>query len=209
VTTSDVELGLRERKNRRTQHAIVQAATDLVLEGGYASATIPRIAERADVSPRTVSTWFPAKDDILFDRVNDTIDRATQHLRTGPGDVVDRIQAWLAGESGYEHPDPEIARLRDTAIAHDPELRARAHRHFDQLQSEIAAAVARDIGGSPDDVGPQVFAGAAMGFLFALRSSYLEQRGDASTRMAEGVMFLRSGLASLSASSSRCGSTGG
>jgi AcrR family transcriptional regulator len=194
-TTPDVELGLRERKNRRTQRAIVQAAADLTLEGGYAAATIPRIAERADVAPRTVSTWFPAKDDILFDRVDDTIARATRHLRTGTGDVVDRIEAWLADESTRGQRDPEITRLRDAAIAHDPELRARAHRHYDALQTEIAAALARDIGASPQDVLPQAFAGAAMAFLFALRALALDGHGNAGGQMAGGIALLRAALA--------------
>ncbi|MDP9220601.1 MAG: TetR/AcrR family transcriptional regulator [Actinomycetota bacterium] len=200
--TSEAALGLRERKNRRTQRAIVQAAADLIIEGGYASATIPRIAERADVAPRTVSTWFPAKDDILFDRVDERIARATQHLRTGAGDVVDRIEAWLADESTREQPDREISRLRDAAIAHDPELRARAHRHFDQLQSEIAAAAARDVGVTAEDVGAQTFAGAAMAFLFALRSLDLEGRRDSTAQMAAGINFLRAGLAAITSARS-------
>jgi AcrR family transcriptional regulator len=193
ATTGD-ELGLRERKNRRTQRAIVQAAADLTIEDGYAAATIPRIAERADVAPRTVSTWFPAKDDILLDRVDDIIARAAHHLRSGTGDVVDRIQAWLAEEAGLERPDPEITRLREAAIAHDPELRARAHRHYDALQSEFAAALARDIGADPLDVQPQAFAGAAMAFLFALRALALDGRADANHQMAGGLAMLRAAL---------------
>ena len=199
MPTPDASLGLRERKNRRTRRAIVQAAAELTIEGGYAAATIPRIAERADVAPRTVSTWFPAKDDILFDRVDDSIARASEHLRTGPGDVVDRIEAWLADESGREQHDPEITRLRETAIAHDPELRARAHQHLEKVQSEVAEAVARDIGVSAEDVGPQAFAGAAMAFLFTLRSIDLEGRGDGPAQMAVGLEFLRAGLAALTA----------
>jgi AcrR family transcriptional regulator len=195
VPTPDPALGLRERKNRRTQLAIVQAAAELTLEGGYASATIPRIAERADVSPRTVSTWFPAKDDILFGPVDETIARASRHLRTGPGDVVDRIVAWLTDESGREGHDPEISRLRDAAIAHDPALRARAYQQFQRIQSEITAAVARDTGATAEDVGPQTFAGAAMAFLFALRAIDLDGRTDAAAQTAVGVAFLRAGLA--------------
>jgi AcrR family transcriptional regulator len=197
VPTPDAPLGLRERKNRRTRRAIVQAAAELTIEGGYAAATIPRIAERADVAPRTVSTWFPAKDDILFDRVDDSIARATQHLRTGPGDVVDRLEAWMADESGREQHDPEIARLREAAIAHDPELRARAHQHLEKVQSEIARAVALDIGVAARDVGPQTFAGAVLAFLFTLRSIDLEARGDGPVQLAVGVEFLRAGLAAL------------
>jgi AcrR family transcriptional regulator len=194
---SDTELGLRERKNRRTRRAIVQAATELILEIGYDAATIPRIAERADVSPRTVSTWFPAKDDIFFDQADDAIARATRHLRDGSGDTVDRIQQWLVDEAGRERWDAEITRLREAAITHDPELRARAHRHLERVQSEIAAAAARDVGGSAQDVGPQIFAGAAMGFLFALRSIGLESRGDDVAQQAAGIAFLRGGLAAI------------
>jgi AcrR family transcriptional regulator len=197
VPTPDPPLGLRERKNRRTRLAIVRAAAELTLEGGYASATIPRIAERADVSPRTVSTWFPAKDDILFGPRDETIARATQHLRAGPGDVVDRIEAWLTDESGREGRDPEVSRLRDAAIAHDPALRAREHQQLEQVRSEITAAVARDTGAAPEDVGPQTFAGAAMAFLFALLAIDLAGRTDAAEQTAEGVAFLRAGLTTL------------
>jgi AcrR family transcriptional regulator len=198
VPTPDAALGLRERKNRRTRRAIVQAAVELTIEGGYATATIPRIAERADVAPRTVSTWFPAKDDILFDRVDDSIARASEHLRNGTGDVVDRIVAWLADEAGRDQHDPEISRLREAAIAHDPELRARAHQHLEKVQSEIARAVARDIGVSAADVRPQAFAGAVMAFLFTLRSIDLDGRGDGPAQAAIGFEFLKASLASLS-----------
>jgi AcrR family transcriptional regulator len=197
MPTPHAPLGLRERKNRRTQLAIVQAAVELTIEGGYASATIPRIAERADVAPRTVSTWFPAKDDIVFDRTDDSVARAAKHLRSGPGDVVDRLEAWMAEEAGRAQPDAEISRLRDTAIAHDPELRARAHQHLESVRSELARAVARHIDAAEEDVGPQTFAGAAVAFLFALRSISVEGRGDATEQMVVGIEFLRAGLAAI------------
>ena len=196
-TAAHASPGLRERKNHRTQRAIVQAAAELTLESGYAFATIPRIAERADVAPRTVSTWFPAKDDILFGPVDGTIARATQHLRTGPGDVVDRIEAWLTDEAGREEHDPEITRLRDAAIAHDPGLRARGHQRLEKIQSEIAAAAARDTGAAAADVAPQTFAGAAMAFLFALRAIDHEARDHKAAQYAVGVEFLHAGLTAI------------
>ena len=179
----------------------MQATAELTIEGGYASATIPRIAERADVAPRTVSTWFPAKDDILFPGIDEAVARADLHLRQGPGDVVDRIEAWIADEAGREQPDPEIARLCDAAITHDAELRARAHQHLEQVQSEIAEAVARDLGVPARDVGPQIFAGAAMALLFALRTIGLEARPDGPEQLAIGFAFLRAGLAALGSGS--------
>ncbi|WP_411018449.1 TetR/AcrR family transcriptional regulator, partial [Salmonella sp. ZJQZ20_0020] len=87
-----------ERKNRRTRLAIVRAASELTIEGGYASATVARIAARADVAPRTVSTWFPSKDDIIFEGADEVVDRGVEQLRHGDGDVVDRLLAWFEVE---------------------------------------------------------------------------------------------------------------
>ncbi|MDO9407988.1 TetR/AcrR family transcriptional regulator [Patulibacter sp.] len=200
---AEQELGLRERKNRRTRRAIVRATVELTLEGGYAAATIPRIAERADVAPRTVSTWFPTKDEILFEKTGDAIDRATAQMREGSGSIVDRLEAWLTEE--IEHhpaPDPEIARLRRSAIEHDPELRARERQLWDQLQSEVSRVVARDTDGSPGDMGPQVFAGATMGFLWTLGSmARQDDPQDGEALLREGVALLRATLSAVTASS--------
>ncbi len=59
--------GLRERKKAKTRDTIVRVALGLFAEQGYGQTTIAQIAEGADVSPRTVSTYFPAKEDIVFD----------------------------------------------------------------------------------------------------------------------------------------------
>jgi len=79
----------------------------------------------------------------------------------------------------------------------DPVLRARAHQQLEQVQSEIAAAVARDTGAAAEDAGPQTFAGAAMASLFTLRAIGLDGRGDAAAQTAAGLAFLRGGLATL------------
>ena len=60
------ELNRRERKTLRTRREIVRAAAELVLEDGYERATIARIAERADLATRTVTTRFPSKEDDLL-----------------------------------------------------------------------------------------------------------------------------------------------
>ena len=181
----------------------MQATVDLVLEGGYAAATIPRIAERADVSPRTVSTWFPAKDDILFDRVDDAIARATEQLGTGPGDVVDRIQAWLAGEGGRITPTP---RSLGCATSRSPTTRSCAPGRTGtstQLQSEIAAAVARDLGvtGRRRTAGLRRRRDGA-----AVRAPGDRARRAPATpplQLERGFAFLRAGLAALRTPGSR------
>ncbi len=62
----DESTGLRERKRERTRKAIAEAALELFARQGFHDTTIPQIAEAADVSPRTVSGYFPAKEDLAF-----------------------------------------------------------------------------------------------------------------------------------------------
>lgn len=197
VTELDRPAGLRERKNRRTRLAIVRAAAELTIERGYAAATIARIAERADVSPRTVSGWFPTKDDIFFENADDHIVRATNSLRTGTGDVVDRIEAWLEAEAGRTPRDPDIARLRRQAIDHDGDLRARDRQHLEQIHTEVARAVARDTGRGEHDVGPQLLAGAVMSFLQGLIALDGAQDEVIEAQLATGYSVLRAALAAL------------
>jgi AcrR family transcriptional regulator len=198
---ADQALGLRERKNRRTRREIVRATAELTIEGGYASATIPKIAQRADVAPRTVSTWFPTKDEILFENTDDHITRAIEYLGTAPGDLVDRLEAWIDEEiSHHAAPDPEIARLRRAAIEHDPDLRARDRQHFERLQGEVARSFAKDTGAAPEDMGPQIVAGATMAFLWRLGSTALEDDPqDAAGLLAEGYALLRATVAAITA----------
>ena len=54
--------GLRERKKALTRRTIADAAFTLTSENGLDSVTIDQIADRAFVSPRTVSNYFPSKE---------------------------------------------------------------------------------------------------------------------------------------------------
>ncbi len=202
MATPQPQLGLRERKNRRTRLAIVKATAELTIEFGYSAATIPRIAERADIAPRTVSTWFPAKDDILFEGAEQTIERGTLHLRSTEGDVIDRLLAWFHDEDARGEPDRELARLRNDAIQHDPELRARYRQFFERVQLEVADVVARDQSVARGDMGPQLLAGAVMAFIqqMAAMSVRDDTSGLDDPQIVTGLAFLRAGLASIQTS---------
>ena len=186
--------GLRERKNLRTRQAIICATAELTHEVGFAGATIPKIAERADVAPRTVSVWFPVKEDILFEDIGDQVARLEEELRGGEGTVVDRIGRWLADESQRLQPDIDIHELRFRAILADPQLRARELQLLEPIHTAIARAVARDREEPEGAMRPQVFAAAAMGFLLNIRTQNLMGTMTPDQREA-GIAFLRAGLA--------------
>jgi AcrR family transcriptional regulator len=190
--------GLRALKKERTRHDIVVATLELTLEDSYRATTIPLIAERAMVSPRTVSAYFPNKDDIAFDNTDELMADLESHLNEDDAPLVDRLRRWI-----YERQpnDKELSHLRMRAVTADPDLRLIEHRHLDRFGAAVARAAAAEIGADPQDPGPQTFAAAFLGVVLALRERALreapiEPKGE---RLEAGFTFLEAGLAALRA----------
>jgi AcrR family transcriptional regulator len=201
VPVQETDLGRRERKSLRTRRQIVRAAAELVLEDGYDRATITRIADRADLATRTVTTRFPTKEAIFFEGIEVALDRVEQRLAVSDGDVVDRLRAWIgemAELAEAEPEDPELRALRSRAIAHDPDLRALFAQHFDRAHRAVAEAVAADTGGSPEGAGPQMIAAATIAMLRVVERVAAEEAGVGMGELERGFAVLRGALAALS-----------
>lgn len=87
--------GLRERKKRQTRQYISDVATGLFIERGFDTVTVAEIADAANVSVNTVYNYFPAKEDLFFDR---------------SAGLVDRMVRWVRGRNkGSRPPSPSCA----------------------------------------------------------------------------------------------------
>jgi AcrR family transcriptional regulator len=193
-----VQENRRERKTLRTRREIVRAAVELVMEDGYERATIARIAERADLATRTVTTRFPSKEAIFFEGFEVALAPLERHLKGTDGDVVDRLQAWIDEMSALEEvEDPEMRLLRSRVIARDPDLRALRVQHFNRAHDAIAAAVAADTGTTADSAGPQMFAAATVAMFGVVEQIAAECSADALPELEHGFRVLRSALAAL------------
>jgi AcrR family transcriptional regulator len=170
----DEPVGLRERKNARTREAITRAACELILERGFEGATIAQIAERADVAPRTVHTWFSSKEDIVLGGLVQPLDRLAAALAGSDGDVLERIVRWMQAE-GEPHVD-DLSLLRQRAVASDPHLRGLAMAMLADSEKAIALAVAQDAGVAADGVAAHTYAGAVITLLTTLGDRVAERR---------------------------------
>jgi AcrR family transcriptional regulator len=65
--------GLRAWKKARTRRTISDVATGLFMRDGFEAVTVAQIAAAAEVSVKTVFNYFPAKEELFFDRVEDVI----------------------------------------------------------------------------------------------------------------------------------------
>lgn len=165
--------GLRERKKQLTRETIARVALDLFHEHGFHETTIATIAAAANVSPRTVSSYFPAKEDLVFP------DRAIafEGLRTRlhdrrPGETAaDAIREWIASELPAWKRDSAIARKRRDIVASDSGLIAHQQAMLLQGEQLVAEAIARDLDASPDELEPRMAAAATFAIFNVLGES--------------------------------------
>jgi AcrR family transcriptional regulator len=158
-------LGLRERKKQRTRETIARVALELFAEHGFHDTTIKQIADAADVSPRTVSGYFPTKEELLFPNREQLIASLGTRLEQREPDetAMEALRAWLLehilGDDELEHRNE---RCRQGVIEADPVLRTYQRGVQEHAERLIAAAVAVDLGVPADDLAPRMVGAATI-----------------------------------------------
>jgi AcrR family transcriptional regulator len=83
--------GGRERQRRRTRKAIVDAAKRLLSDGRTPS--VAEVAEAADVSRRTVYTYFPTLDQLFVDAALDGSRQEVERALVETGTIEERVDS--------------------------------------------------------------------------------------------------------------------
>jgi len=180
---------LRERKNERTRAAIARAALELASEIGFDRTTVAQIAERADVSPRTVHAWYPAKEDIVLGGADVRIDRLEEELRAGEGDTLARLRRWLVAEGAQDAERDDLQPLRQRVIFGDAHLRAAHRARQERVELLVAQTIADEVGVAADAVGPRALAAAVVTTLLGLQARHADP--DSARRGQESEVAFR------------------
>jgi AcrR family transcriptional regulator len=188
--------GLRERSKARRRQAIIKAAYELFAERGYDATTIVDIAAAAEVAPRTVAMYFPAKRDIALSRLDEAMGGLTDAMRSrGPQETIaEAAGRWLRSRPG----GPEETNLKELAkrmLDANPELRALRTARMAAAIKEGAAAIASETGSAPDAPGPRIASAAAAAVLAEVYDGFPGSDRDEAIAMA--VRFLDAGLRAL------------
>jgi len=196
--TAVAATGLRERGKARRRAAIQRAAYQLFAERGYAATTIADIAATAEVAPRTVAMYFPAKQDIALSRFSEAIDELTEALQQRrPGQTMTGVLgAWLRARN-VDPEERELSELGHRMFEASPELRALRTARMAEAVREGAAMVAAAIGSTPDAPGPRLAAVASAALMTEVLDSNPGPERDQAVAIAIG--FLEAGLRTLGA----------
>ena len=200
ISEEEEPLGLRERKRQRTRETIARVALELFDRQGFQETTIPPIAAAADVSPRTVSAYFPHKEDLAFPDVEADFAAFDARLRDRlPGETaIDALRGFIRSMLEEGEPRASERRIRQRVIHADDGLRVHEHHSWARVQESLAAAIARDLGVAADDLEPRMAAAATL-TVFELLGKH-EDDADPAEALAiadRALLFIGGGISAL------------
>lgn len=201
------DIGLRERKKQATRLAISDVATRLFIERGFDNVTIAEIAVAANVAKMTVSNYFPRKEDLFFDRDEESraFVREALRQRTTGQSPVDALRTLTIDLSKQKHPFAQIsagtARFWKT-VAESPALCARAREMRDAFETDLAKSLAEAVGKSHAD--PEAHLAAALlvaTWITAYSAALREHQADAASDMVSRTFtaLIESGFSGVTA----------
>ena len=142
--------GRQAQRTRRSTNALLDAASDLIVEGGFASMTFAAIGERAGFSRGLVSARFGSKEGLveaLIDRIVGTWSHRNVIPFTEGRRGFDGVTVMIDAIRRQAQSDPRGLRvlyaLMFEALGPDEELRNRFAKFHDEMRSDFANLIAK------------------------------------------------------------------
>jgi len=135
----------RYRPGIETRQRIVDAARELLAEGGADGATVAAICQRAGIRPGSFYNLFDSKDQVVLTVVREAIEGVDPDPeRAGTDTVAELLEAFIA----FMENRPDLARIYiQIAVgggSRSDHLHARVLRHHHSRVERFGAAMARE-----------------------------------------------------------------
>lgn len=145
--TAVQDLPLRERKKALVRQAIIEHAKRLFEARGYDHVTVAEIADAANISVKTLFTYFRSKEDLLF-QDSDLMDAILGALRNRPKETTpaQAIAAMLRQLAREKHDLAlELSRYQQGYGSSDA-LKSRLLRLWAEYEECVAQELAKEAG---------------------------------------------------------------
>jgi mycofactocin system transcriptional regulator len=148
---------------------VARAALDLFLRQGYDDTTVDEIAAAVGVSRRTFFRYYDSKREVVWGEFDAELVRLADQLAAAGDDepMMDVLRRAVMATNRFGARELDELRIRMGLISSVPSLVAHSAVRYAEWCEVVAGFVADRIGGSPDDLGPQTVARAALGAAMA------------------------------------------
>jgi AcrR family transcriptional regulator len=150
MSPGDRATGLRERKKRQTRETILAVANEMFEARGYEHVTVAEIADSANISVKTLFTYFRSKEDLAFADEYRFRDRIVEAVRSrAPGVTpVGAVAALLHEVIVEDGGDAEGLAGFQRRMSHSDALRSRLRRMWENYEDALTALLAEQLDGS-------------------------------------------------------------
>jgi AcrR family transcriptional regulator len=147
--------GLRERKKQRTRATIAAVARQLFDERGFDDVTVAEIAQAAEVSPKTLFSYFATKEDLLFEGESELREMILAGIRdrSRGTTVLSAVRQQIEGLATTQG-EAALAVALDgllRGLGKNVTLHARLRLMWERYEDAVAALLAQETGTTAND----------------------------------------------------------
>ncbi|GEB51491.1 TetR/AcrR family transcriptional regulator [Streptomyces cacaoi] len=148
-------LGLREVKKRETRQLISDHATRLFVEQGFEDTTITDIATAARVAKKTVTNYFPRKEELALDHQEEFVAgpaRTVRERASGESALAALRRAFLAAVADEDPVAGFAGHEFSRMVADSPTLSACLRGLHDRREQALLAVLSEAVGEPAESV---------------------------------------------------------
>jgi TetR/AcrR family transcriptional regulator, regulator of mycofactocin system len=196
--TGEAEGGPEVARGRRPSTSrvdVARAALELFRRQGYDQTTVDEIAAAVGVSRRTFFRYYESKRDTVWGEFDAELIRLADQLSAAPADepMMDVLRRAVMATNRFGAGELDDLRIRMGLISTVPTLVADSAVRYTEWCQVVATFASGRLGGSPQDLGPQTVARAALGAAMAAFTCWARYDTDDLTGAVDEAFRLLAG----------------